>query len=253
MMAGREDGGKAWAGLGEFLDEAFLQLVYPKRCAVCRELGQPVVCERCIDAFPRVLEPVCRVCGRELAASDSSARHALCYGCEHGAAGHFVWARAAGGYDGALRLAIHRLKYDGRRAVARVLGEWMRSAEGVDMRPPRKPDLVVPVPLHWTRQWRRGFNQSELIASAFVGERDWRLEPDALRRVRRTRPQVELTAEEREENVRGAFAVPDPALVRGKRVLLVDDVLTTLHTVAECSKTLTAAGALEVYVAAVAR
>jgi len=99
----------------------------------------------------------------------------------------------------------------------------------------------------------RGFNQSELIARAFVGDRGWPLNVTALRRVRRTKPQATLKADQRAENVRNAFAVAEPDTVRGRRVLLVDDVLTTMHTVTECSRVLKEAGATDVYVAAVAR
>ena len=119
--------------------------------------------------------------------------------------------------------------------------------------PPRQPDMVVPVPLYWLRRWQRGFNQSLLLAEAYVGERGWPIEPNILRRTRNTRPQVMLPAELRAANVRNAFAVTDPDRVRGRRVLIVDDVLTTMHTVIECSRVLKQAGAAEVYVVAAAR
>jgi ComF family protein len=180
-------------------------------------------------------------------------RGMACGACAHGGARHFAWARAAGAFEGALREAIHRLKYDGRRRVGRVLGLWARETAGGVARPPRTPDIVAPVPLHWTRARQRGFNQSLLIAQGFVGGSGWRIEPHALRRVRRTRPQVDLDAEERATNVAGAFAVSDPDMVRGKRVLVVDDVLTTMHTVDECARVLVEAGAAAVHVVAVAR
>lgn len=253
---------RAAVGHLSLLWDGLISLVYPHRCAVCLELGRPVVCPRCLAGFVEVEAPMCRRCGREI---DDTEPHrgdgAWCGQCRDQDERHFVWARARGRFDGALRTAIHRLKYDGRRPVADVLGQWMRAPvsperrglAGPALRLPHTPDIVVPVPLHWTRMRERGFNQSLLIARAFVGERGWPVEPDGLKRTRRTRPQVELDADERAANVRDAFAVADAEMVRGSRVLLVDDVITTLSTVDECARMLMGAGATEVYVAAVAR
>jgi len=114
-------------------------------------------------------------------------------------------------------------------------------------------DVVVPVPLHWLRRIRRRFNQSGDLAEA-VGKRfGLSLRAGVLRRVRPTRSQVGLTATQREDNVRGAFRVLRPQEVRERRVLLVDDVLTTGATCSECARTLRRAGAKRVYVAALAR
>jgi ComF family protein len=177
----------------------------------------------------------------------------LCLGCISGANHRFTRARAAGNFGGTLRTAIHRLKYDGRHGMGFLLGEWARRAGGAEIFPRQPPDMVVPVPLHPTRHRSRGFNQSFLIAQGMVGDRGWPIVPEALARVRNTRPQVSMPAEQRAANVAGAFAAPDPEIVRGKRILIVDDVLTTLHTVNECAGVLLEAGAAEVHVAAVAR
>lgn len=114
-------------------------------------------------------------------------------------------------------------------------------------------DVIVPVPLHKRRLRSRGFNQALLLAELLAHE--WRLplERRALRRVRWTEPQITLTAAERRENVRGAFAVADNVAVAGKCVLLVDDVLTTGSTVEECARTLKRSGAVGVAVVTVAR
>ncbi len=234
-----------------FLWDGLLSLLYPKRCAVCGELGADVVCAQCLQSFGRQSDAVCRRCGVPLGEGDGG--RGLCTDCRLLAPLHFDWARARGHYDGTLRIAIHRLKYDGRRGVAAVLGAWMREAGPGAIRLPHEPDVVLPVPLHRSRLRERGFNQSELLARAFVGDRAWPMDTKALQRIRRTRPQVSLSAEQRAENVRNAFAVVDADVVRGRHVLLVDDVLTTMHTVAECSRVLKEAGAAQVYVVAVAR
>jgi len=228
-----------------------VSLLYPPRCVVCLEFGPDIVCARCLELFVSIDGPVCQRCGIELLDDPENARRGLCENCRQLVPYSFTWARAQGRYDGALRAAIHRLKYDGRMGVAHVLGTWMRS--GSALRPPHTPDIVMPVPLHPSRMRERGFNQSELIARAFVGDRGWPLDVTALRRVRRTKPQATLKVDQRAENVRNAFAVAEPETVRGRRVLLVDDVLTTMHTVTECSRVLKEAGATDVYVAAVAR
>ena len=111
-------------------------------------------------------------------------------------------------------------------------------------------DLIVPVPLHPKRLKQRGFNQALLLARAFP---EVPLGREAVVRVRHTVPQVELKPKERRDNVKGAFAVPDPALVKGKNVLLLDDVYTTGATVRECAKVLRRAGARRVDVLTVAR
>jgi predicted amidophosphoribosyltransferase len=178
-------------------------------------------------------------------------------------------SRSVGEYQGALRAIVHALKYGRHRSLAaRLAGEMRRcAAEVLD-----GADAVVPVPLHFSRQWRRGFNQAELIAR-HLGPPVW----PALRRVRATRPQVDLPADERRRNVLHAFALArGPALaafrptslgafrtartraswenvVKGKVVVLVDDVTTTGSTLEACRAALAAAGAREVRALTAAR
>jgi ComF family protein len=148
-------------------------------------------------------------------------------------------------YEGAVRAGIHALKYHGRTAVGVPLGALLAEAGGARL--PAAPlallDAIVPVPLHPARQAERGFNQAELLARA-CGRR-WGLPvwPRALRRVRPTRPQTELDGAARRANVRGAFAVSWSAPVAGRRLLLVDDVLTTGATLGAAATALRAAGA----------
>ena len=111
-------------------------------------------------------------------------------------------------------------------------------------------DLLIPVPLHPKRLKHRGFNQALLLAQAFP---EAPLAREAVVRMRHTQPQVGLNPKERQDNVKGAFAVPDPALVKGKNVLLIDDLFTTGSTVKECARVLRKAGARRVEVLTVAR
>ena len=139
-----------------------------------------------------------------------------------------------------LSAAIQRFKYrrrlDNGTALAELAAEHCRLAAG-------GYDCILPVPLHIDRLRRRGFNQSLLLARA-IGERyTIRVEPFVLQRIRPTLPQTQLTQPQRRANVRGAFAVSDPEGLRGKRLLLVDDVYTSGATVEECARTLYQGGA----------
>jgi ComF family protein len=147
---------------------------------------------------------------------------------------------------------IHRYKYGKKVQLRRPLG-LLTAARLASFAGESAPDLLIPVPLHRKRLSERGFNQSLLIAR--VLEQEWRLPlvRAGLARIRWTEPQVRLSAAEREQNVRGAFAVADPSAVSGKRVMLVDDVFTTGSTVDECARVLRRAGAAGVQVVTVAR
>jgi len=171
----------------------------------------------------------------------------VCPLCRRGLRG-FDAAYCYGAYDGNLRRLIHLLKYDRMRPLAVPLGRLM--AAGL---PPNEPvDAVVPVPLHWRRRWRRGFNQSELLARQ-VAERYGVKVSSALRRGRATASQAGLTSSRRRANVAGAFFVKRRQEVEGRRILLVDDVMTTGATAGACGAALKRAGASRVTVLTLAR
>jgi ComF family protein len=153
-----------------------------------------------------------------------------------------------GSYEETLRELIHLFKYNSVRPLARPLGSLIARAI------PREHrfDVVVPMPLHWRKRWSRGFNQSELLAEEVA--RRWGV-PVAkmVRRVKPTAPQAALSNSKRRLNVRGAFRLRKGAQLKGLRVLLIDDVLTTGATAGACASVLKRAGASHVAVAAVAR
>jgi ComF family protein len=160
----------------------------------------------------------------------------------------FRRARAAVLYKEPVTHAITRFKFSRQMAYLPVMHSWLQHPLCLDL--VEAADLLIPVPLHPRRLKSRGFNQSLLLAGAFPGVPVGR---EALVRVRSTPPQVGLKPLERQTNVKGAFAVPDPGLVKGKNVLLVDDLFTTGSTVKECAKALLKAGANQVEVLTVAR
>jgi len=157
---------------------------------------------------------------------------------------------AFGAFDGPLASALRRFKYEGRPDLAAPLGHLLRRAVK-DAR--LQGGLVVPVPLHPRRLAERGYNQAALLARAVANELGAPLRPRALVRVRNTSQQALLDRSGRRKNVEHAFRVADPSTVRGRRVVLVDDVATTGSTLAACSEALLEAGAESVTAVVVAR
>ena len=156
-------------------------------------------------------------------------------------------------YDGALREIIGQFKYHGLLPLAKPLGNYLAQtlnrfeADGGSL------DLVLPVPLHRTRERQRGFNQAAMLAAHIGRLRGLRVAGRDCVRIRNTPPQTGLGRAERRKNVKGAFAVPKPERVRGLHILLVDDVMTTGATADSCARALKDAGAKGVWVLTLAR
>jgi len=166
----------------------------------------------------------------------------------------FQKAVAYGTYEGALRDLIHLFKYQHVKSAASLLGNFLNRALAETALPVDL--LVVAVPLAKTRRRDRGFNQAEEIARAFVRRRrsaGIELNTASLVRTRDTASQTGLTRHQRRLNLRGAFAVTQPERIKGRSILLVDDVMTTGTTAGECARVLLRAGAKKVFVATVAR
>jgi ComF family protein len=243
------------------------------------------VCLDCLAQIHPIGGKLCGVCGERVHAAyalpgaDGMIRCPMC--CR--IAPPFAKAVAYGSYEGGLRELIHLLKYGGVRPAAGVLGRMLaeaiatldlessRAAEKIGQTGLRQAKggqgphaensadqmiAVIPVPLHKTKRRQRGFNQAELIArAALKSPVPGRLSlfNDILERQRETDSQIALTGHQRRENLRGAFAVTRAEPIKGRDVLLVDDVLTTGATASECARVLLRAGATRVWVATVAR
>ncbi len=164
----------------------------------------------------------------------------------------FCRARAAVRYDDVASALVHALKYGDRLDLAPTMGRWMARA-GRELT--EGADALVPVPLHWRRLWTRRFNQAAALARVISQASAVPVLDDALKRMRATPQQVGLNRADRATNVQGAFQVPDErsAAVAGRRLVLVDDVLTSGATVDACARALLRAGAAQVDVVVFAR
>jgi len=234
-----------------------IDLIFPDNCRVCEEplVSQPPfknsripVCSQCLNA-PRAFEAefycvACRTPFVNRAPLDDSG---VCALCRLGVNG-FDQVYSFGAYDGTLRKLIHVFKFDGVRTLQRPLGDLLARAL------PRELgfDAIVPMPLHWRRRWSRGFNQAELLAKE-IGRRWGVPVRNLVRRKKATIPQAGLTSAQRRKNVQGAFAIKPGMRLDGKRVLLIDDVLTTGATASACARVLKRAGAAHVTFLALAR
>ena len=228
-----------------------LEFFLPRLCLFCGagvgETAAQAVCPECEAKINWVASPLCPCCGLKFEARDGIDR--LCGDCQTEPP-PFARARAAALYDpeGPVGQAIKRLKFSGQMAYLPLLQGWLQQPDCLEL--VADADLLLPVPLHPRRLKARGFNQAWLLAQGF---KDSPLGREVLIRERFTLPQVGLNPKERRDNVKGAFAVPQASAVKGKKILLIDDLFTTGATARECARVLSRAGAARVEVLTVAR
>ena len=234
--------------------DGFLNLLFPATCCGCgAAAARPGFCPRCRAAIRTPRAPLCSVCGVPFGtAAGEDHRCGRCLRRPFG----FGRARACALYDAAdtaqhpLKMVLQRYKYNREVGLALPLAQLLSERCPV---PVGAYEVIMPVPLHVARLRWRGFNQAQLLLKPLARRSGVRVDALSLERVRPTRPQVELTETERRRNVTKAFRVTRPERVRGRRILLVDDVYTTGATVDECSRTLRRAGAATVDVLVLAR
>jgi competence protein ComFC len=233
------------------LVDTVLELFYPSNCVGC---GQPqdlgtLLCDQCRETSTRILAPFCRCCSRPfegLIAGEFS-----CPNCEDRPP---AFACAVSSYQakGVLRDLIHRFKYGREFYLRRVLAEYLTEAMQDERIQANPVDGLVPVPLHPTRLRERGFNQADALAETL--SKKTRLPVlRCIQRRRYTNTQTQFDRLERMQNLRNAFALRKSNGVRGKHLVLLDDVLTTGSTLHECALVLRAAGAESVRAITVAR
>lgn len=218
-----------------------LDLLFPPHCVVCSHAGT-WFCGTCLADVQAVPEPVCIRCGQPVT------HRGVCSLCRTNPL-PLDGIRSVAVFEGTLRTAVHEFKYKGRRVLAPIFGEMMYqywAHGGVPV------DMVVPVPLHPSRKKERGFDQAYLLAGEFSNRSRLQLDNGHLLRMRSTVPQVGLGFAQRKANVAKAFAWRGSGL-RGRRLLLIDDVCTTGATLAACASVLRSAGAGSVWALTLAR
>jgi ComF family protein len=230
---------------------AALGVVYPPTCIGCGgATAEPhALCARCWSEIRFIERPWCERLGTPFAVDLGVPLLSPAALADPPVFGR---ARAAAAYDDVARRLVRRLKYGDRPELAKALGRMMARA-GAELL--ADADVIVPVPLHRARLWRRRFNQAMALADGLARGSGLPCDPFLLARVKATKPQVGLTKAQRGENLQGAFRVPAEARARlkGRRVLLVDDVLTTGATANAAARALLRGGAASVDVLAFAR
>lgn len=261
---------------------SFRDAVFPPRCLACRSFFvrsdheipdaaapfgtgvdairqglSPFLCDECLAGVRAVESPLCPRCGmmfRERVSDDH-----LCGTCLT-EPGRLSMARAFGVYERSLMQVVRAFKYRGKIQLARPLGRLLFQAYQACYGTGHGPDLIMPVPLHKRRFRQRGFNQAFLMLKEWPGRLDLcqpeqspRIVRDGLLRTRKTKPQAGLDKKSRKTNIKGAFALSPCCDVKGRHVLLVDDVYTTGATADECARVLLGGGASRVDILTVAR
>jgi ComF family protein len=216
-----------------------LDFALPPRCPACGTIVGEVhsFCTDCWKQVEFLGDTGCSACGLPLQATDAD----QCGACL-ARPPRIARTRAAVAYDEISRGLAIRLKYGRKVAIARTMARYMAPL----VRKEDSGEILVPVPLHRTRLWRRGFNQSALVARELSRRLGLRSDPFLLRRLKRTPPLKGMSPLQRRKTVAGAFKVTDKEKVAGKTIILVDDVLTTGSTAEACARALRRAGAARV-------
>ncbi len=225
------------------------EILFPRHCLICDGLlaggGDNPFCRRCYDRFHPLAAPLCTVCGLPL-----SAGCGVCEMCLRRPP-PYTFCRSLFAYNEVMRRLVLQLKFRYDRLFLAGLSRLCRE---IDLTPFTAVDLVVPVPLHPVRLRARGFNQALLLCALFFGDnKDVKIVPKLLERMKKTVPQSSLDREKRLVNLQKTFRLCRDNSVADKRVCLVDDVITTGTTINECCKVLVKSGCCSVSVLSLAR
>ncbi len=218
-------------------------IFYPFRCPICQKIivGQKqTICNSCEKKIKKITEPRCKKCGRPIRILEQE----NCFDCERT---HHFYEEGIGIYlyEGDMRRAVHRMKFQNKRVYAKVFGEIM-AKEIQDKITKWEIEAIVPVPMHKKKQRKRGYNQAELLAQTIADRWNIEIKKDWVVRVKETAPQKDLEKKARENNMKKAFTIIKND-VELKKILIVDDIYTTGSTVDAVAHILKKHGAQKVY------
>ena len=225
-----------------------IDIIYPPRCCICMDfLGEhPTerrdICDACFSTFNKITHPFCSICG--IPFKSKVEEDHLCEKCLRKRP-FYDELRAPYLYDEKLMDAIQLIKYSGKSYIAKFLGELL-GAFAKNLNQVTKEMIIMPVPLHRKKLKQRGFNQSALFVKELSPVLEIEIDFFTLIRTRYTKPQTGLSLEDRRKNVNGAFEVRGNNEIKGKSIILVDDVATTGNTMNECARILKKAGCKKV-------
>lgn len=227
-----------------------IDIILPPRCLLCGKIlsGKNGICGDCFSKINFISEPFCQKCGHPLPGGTSVKS---CPNCISNKENPFRFQRSMVCYDEGSRPLITNFKFHDKTENASFLAQWLYTA-GHDIWG-QGADVLIPVPLHQARLRHRKFNQSALLCKELSKLTKIPVDYTSLIRSKNTKPQVECSGKARISNIKGAFRVCSSDKIKGKRIVLIDDVMTTGSTTRECGKVLLKAGALSVDALTVAR
>jgi ComF family protein len=232
-----------------------IDFIYPQFCKSCNkrlEIDEECFCSTCFNKIEVIHPPYCSICGISYPQADENF---ICGHCLNEKSKGKLIFRAIGKYDGVLKEAIHIFKYKKRKKLGMILAKFfIKNAlenEEIKRNIILTSDAIIPVPLHKSRLREREYNQSEILANELSKYTGLPVVPNWLVRVKHTLPQSTLSKEQRERNVKGVFSVKQNMNI--KRIILVDDIITTGATAKECANVLFSVGVEEIKVLALSR
>lgn len=238
--------------LKELLNDV-CDIIFPPQCLACAELiKQPVkqiFCSGCLEKIKFITDRFCPICGVPFWASPAGCH--ICGNCLADKP-YYSQARAVAGFETVIMDVIHKFKYGRNISTGYALGSFMADFSFPDF-DLSEYSLLIPVPLHIKRLRERGFNQSLLLANQIGKKHKLPVDFSLLKRCKFTLTQTGLDKAEREINIKGAFAVADKEKIKGKKIILIDDVYTTGATINECARVLLKAGAQKTAVLTLSR
>ncbi|MBR2300086.1 MAG: ComF family protein [Alphaproteobacteria bacterium] len=227
-------------------------IVFPPRCLYCGKIisSPNSICEECFEKISFISAPYCQICGIPFEVEKQTPKNLICPSC----AAHKRLTRlnrSAIVYDDFSKNGILSFKFHDKLAFSKLFTKWLKLS-GKDIFE-QGVDLIIPVPLSYRRLLRRRYNQAAILAKELSELTGIKTDLMILKRIKHTKAQSLLSHHVRLKNVRNAFEVSKPQNIKGKRILLIDDVMTTGATLCECAKVLIKAGAESVDTLTVAR